>query len=151
MALLSDIRLNEDITELISDGLINDSSTSEITTWSSSKTDTTKQDVLVSTTNIKTINSNSILGSGDLTVISAETYETVSKNLIGYPYAITYNGSDIDYITYDLGGGLSIIKTFNYTDGLLTTLVLSGDTPSGIDLTKTLNYTGDDLTSVEYS
>ena len=109
------------------------------------------QETLVSATNIKTVNGDTILGSGDLTVTSAETYETVSKNLIGYPYVITYDGDDIDYITYDLGGGDSIVKTFNYTLGVLTSLVLSGDTPSGIDLTKTLNYTGDDLTSVKYS
>ena len=79
------------------------------------------------------------------------SYETVSKNLKGYPYVITYNGDDIDYITYDLGGGLSIVKTFNYTVDDLTSLILSGDTPSGIDLTKTLSYTGDDLTSITYS
>ena len=82
---------------------------------------------------------------------SAETYESVSKNLKSYPYVITYDGDDIDYITYDLGGGLTIVKTFNYTIDDLTSLVLSGDTPSGIDLTKTLGYTGENLTSVVYS
>ena len=81
----------------------------------------------------------------------AETYESISQNLAGYPYTITYNGDDIDYITYDLGGGESIVKTLNYTGDKLTSLVLSGDTPSGIDSTKTLNYTVDDLTSVTYS
>lgn len=81
----------------------------------------------------------------------SEAFETVSKNLKGYPYVISYGGDDIDYITYDIGGGMEIVKTFNYTLGVLTSLVLSGDTPSGIDLTKTLHYTGDDLTSVTYS
>jgi hypothetical protein len=57
----------------------------------------------------------------------------------------------IDTIVYDLGGGLSITKTFNYTLGVLTSIVLSGDTPSGIELTKTFGYIGVDLTSVIYS
>jgi hypothetical protein len=57
----------------------------------------------------------------------------------------------IDTIVYDLGGGLSITKTFNYTLGVLTSIVLSGDTLSDIELTKTLIYTGVDLTNVSYS
>jgi hypothetical protein len=81
----------------------------------------------------------------------AEAFETVSKNLKSYPYVITYNGDDINYITYNLGGGDAIVKTFHYTIGVLTSIVLSGDTPLGITLTKTLSYTGDDLTSVVYS
>lgn len=79
------------------------------------------------------------------------TFETVSKNLNNYPYVDTYNGEDIDYRTYDLGHGLSIVKTWNYTAGVLTSLVLSGNTPPGILLTKTFIYTGDKLTSVTYS
>lgn len=82
---------------------------------------------------------------------SSESFETVSKNLKNYPYVITYDGDDIDYITFDLGSSLEIIKTFNYTLGILTSIVLSGDTPDGIDLTKTFHYTGEDLTSVTYS
>jgi hypothetical protein len=111
-----------------------------------------KQDVLVSGDNIKTINSQSILGSGNLVISgSGEEFETVSKNLKSYPYVITYDGNDIDYITYNLGGGDSIVKTFNYTLSVLTSVVLSGDTPSGMELTKTLIYTGDNLTGIEYS
>ena len=102
------------------------------------------------------INANWNATGGDAEILNkpsilAEEFESVSKNLISYPYVITYDGDDVDYITYDLGGRLEIIKTFHYTDGVLTSLVLSGDTPSGIDLTKTLHYTGDDLTSVTYS
>jgi hypothetical protein len=88
----------------------------------------------------------SVTGSG-----LSETFETVSKNLKNYPYVITYDGDDIDFITYDLGGGDEIIKTFNYTLGVLTSLVLSGDTPYGITLIKTFGFTGEDLTSVVYS
>lgn len=82
---------------------------------------------------------------------SAEAFETVSKNLKSYPYTITYGIDGIDEITYDLGGGQTIVKTFNYTLGVLTSIVLSGDTPDGILLTKELSYTGDDLTAVTYS
>jgi hypothetical protein len=80
-----------------------------------------------------------------------DEFETVSKNLRNYPYALVYGIDGVSTITYDLGGGLSIVKTFNYVLGVLTTIVLSGDTPSGIELTKTLSYTGADLTSVAYS
>lgn len=78
------------------------------------------------------------------------SFETVSKNLSAYPFSLTYSGDDLTEIEYDLGGS-SIVKTFNYTLGALTSIVLSGSTPSGISLTKTFNYTGDDLTSVAYS
>lgn len=81
----------------------------------------------------------------------SETFETISRNLKCYSYAITYDGDDVDYITYDLGGGLSVVKTFNWTDGRVTSIVLSGDTPSGIDLTKTFYYTGDSVTSIGYA
>ena len=86
-------------------------------------------------------------GSGSL----GEEFETVSKNLKSYPYTLTYGVDGIDTIVYDLGGGLSVTKNFNYTLSVLTSIVLSGDTPAGIELTKTLNYTGVDLTSVTYS
>jgi len=80
----------------------------------------------------------------------SEQYETVSKNLKSYPYALNYTGSDLTSIVYTLPSG-TITKTLNYTSGVLTSIVLSGDTPSGIDLTKTLSYTGTDLTGVAYS
>jgi hypothetical protein len=79
-----------------------------------------------------------------------DSFETVSKNLKGYPYIITYDGDDIDCITYSTNEG-TIRKTLNYTLGVLTSIVLSRDTPDGINLTKTLTYTGADLTSVAYS
>ena len=79
------------------------------------------------------------------------TFETVNRNLKSYPYTITYDGKDIDYITYDLGRGFSITKTFGYTGKDLTTVTLSGDIPVGIDTVKTLIYTGKDLTSIVYS
>lgn len=78
----------------------------------------------------------------------AETFETVSKNLDA-------SGATLDY---DVSGNLTsieylngITKTLNYTGENLTSVVLSGSTPSGIDLTKTLSYTGENLTGVAYS
>jgi hypothetical protein len=79
-----------------------------------------------------------------------ETFETVSKNLKSYPYALNYISGKLTSIVYTLPVG-SITKTLNYTSGILTSIVLSGDTPSGIDLTKTLTYSGSVLTGVAYS
>jgi hypothetical protein len=90
---------------------------------------------------------NNPIGPGDIT----PSFEIISKNLKSYPYAITYSGKDIDYITYDLGGGAAVVKTFGYSGKDLITVTLSGDIPSGIDTIKTLGYTGKDLTSVAYS
>lgn len=80
-----------------------------------------------------------------------ETFETVSQNFNEYPYTIAYSGGEISTITYDLGGGQSIVKTFNYTSGNITSIVLSGDTPSGINLTKTFTYSSGNIVSVAYS
>jgi hypothetical protein len=80
-----------------------------------------------------------------------ETFESVSKNLKSKPYALTYTGGVLTSIVYTLGGGLFITKTLGYTGSNLTTIVLSGDTPSGITLTKTLTYTGGVLTGIAYS
>ncbi len=80
------------------------------------------------------------------------TYETVNQNLNTYPYSLTYSGGNVATITYDLGGGLSILKTFSYSAGKLISVVLSGDLPLELEyLTKTLTYTGANLTSVSYS
>lgn len=53
--------------------LIDDLTTSTTKTWSSDKINTAKQDTLVSGTNIKTINGNSLLGSGDIAIASGVT------------------------------------------------------------------------------
>jgi hypothetical protein len=81
-----------------------------------------------------------------------ESFETINNNLKDYPYTISYAGNDITNIVYNLGGGLEITKTFNYTGNKLTSIVLSGDTPVGLlYLTKTFTYTGNNITSVVYS
>jgi len=82
---------------------------------------------------------------------SASSYETVSKNLAGYPYTLNYTGGVLASVVYALGGGQTITKTLNYTAGALTAVVLSGATPGGISLTKTLSYTAGALSGVSYS
>ena len=79
-----------------------------------------------------------------------EEFETVAKNLKSYPNSRSYTGARLDSVTYTVPGG-TIIKTLNYTGDKLTSVVLSGDTPSGIELTKTNTWTGDNLTGVAYS
>jgi hypothetical protein len=76
-------------------------------------------------------------------------FETISKNLKGNPYNLSYTSGKLTSIVYTLPTG-TITKTLNYTGEKLTSIVLSGDTPSGILLTKTLSYTGDNLTSITY-
>jgi hypothetical protein len=79
-----------------------------------------------------------------------EYYESVSKNLKSWDASLVYTSGDLATITYT-DGFSTIVKTFNYTAGDLTSIVLSGDTPAGIDLIKTLGYTAGNLTSVTYS
>jgi hypothetical protein len=121
-------------------------STNLKTTWNN------KQNELISGTNIKTINSESLLGSGNIDISGGteNSFETVSKNLKSYPYVLNYNSGELSSIVYTIGGD-SITKTFNYSSGVLNSIVLSGDTPSGIDLTKTLNYSSGVLIGVSYS
>jgi hypothetical protein len=80
-----------------------------------------------------------------------DTFETVSRNLESYDYDITYSGGAVDTITYDLGGGLQVVKTLGYTSGDVTSITLSGDTPGGISLTKTITYTSGDVTGIAYT
>lgn len=77
-----------------------------------------------------------------------DSFETVSSNLSAYSNTLNYNGSgDITSIVYSNG----VTKTFNYTGADITSIVLSGSTPSGISLTKTLSYTSGDVTGITYS
>lgn len=77
------------------------------------------------------------------------TYETVSKNLDAKDASFTYDGSgNLTSITYTSG----VIKTLNYTLGILTSVVLSGNTPQNIVKTKTLTYDGSgNLTNTAYT
>ena len=79
------------------------------------------------------------------------TYETVNKNLKAYPYELNYVSRDLDTIVYTLPDATIITKTYTYTTGDLTKVVISGNTPVGIQLTKTLSYSSGDLIAVVYS
>lgn len=77
-----------------------------------------------------------------------DSFETVSANLSAYSNTLNYDvNGDITSIVYSNG----ITKTFNYTGTDITSIVLSGSTPSGISLTKTLTYTSGDVTGITYS
>jgi hypothetical protein len=79
------------------------------------------------------------------------TFESVSKNLRQYDYALNYSSGVLTTIVYTVPSVGTITKTLNYTSSLLTSVVLSGSTPLGISLTKTLTYTSGVLTAVAYS
>jgi hypothetical protein len=78
---------------------------------------------------------------------SSNTFETVSKNLPSSGATFNYTSGVLTSIVYSSG----ITKTLNYTSGALTSIVLSGSTPSGISLTKTLAYTSGTLSTITYS
>lgn len=80
----------------------------------------------------------------------AATFESVSKNLKSWDASFTYSLGNLSSISYTDGVD-TIVKTFNYTLGSLTSIVLSGDTPAGIDLTKTFTYSGSNITTISYS
>ena len=82
---------------------------------------------------------------------SRQTFETVSKNLKCFPFEITYTDDKVTVVTYNLGGGLEIVKNLSYTGDQLDSIVLSGDTPLSIYLTKTITYTFGKVTTVSYS
>jgi hypothetical protein len=82
---------------------------------------------------------------------SASSFETVSKNLKGYPADLVYTNGILTSVIYDLGIGDTITKNLIYTNGMLTAITLTGTTPVGINLTKHLNYVNGILENVYYS
>lgn len=79
------------------------------------------------------------------------TFESVSKNLRQYNYALNYSSGVLTTIVYTVPSVGTITKTLNYSSGLLTSVVLSGSTPASIQLTKTLTYSSGVLTSIAYT
>jgi hypothetical protein len=78
----------------------------------------------------------------------SDSFESVSANLSAYDNTLSYDvDGNITSIVYSNG----VTKTFNYTGTDITSIVLSGSTPSGIELTKTLTYTDGDVTGITYS
>lgn len=81
-----------------------------------------------------------------------ETFETISRNLKAYPATLSYSGGQVTSVTYDLGGGLSIVKTLTYSGSDVSGITLSGDTPGGVSLTKSLIQDGSgNVTGWDYS
>jgi len=76
-----------------------------------------------------------------------DTFESVSKNLDDDDASLTFSGGQLVTVTYSSG----VIKTLSYTLGKLTSVTLSGSTPSGINLIKTIAYSGDEISSITYS
>ena len=79
-----------------------------------------------------------------------ETFESVLRNLKSYQADYTYSNGKITFVLYTIGTE-SITETVNYSGDTITSIVLSGDTPSGISLTKSFNYTGTNISSFTYS
>ena len=70
------------------------------------------------------------------TGITAESFETFSKNLPAANAVPTYEGGNLAAITYANG----VVKTFGYGDVGLHTVTLSGAIPPNISTVKTLQY-----------
>ena len=87
-------------------------------------------------------------GKYDLSGGGGSTFETVSANLSAYGNVINYDiNGDVTSIVYSNG----VTKTMNYTLGDITSIILSGATPSGIALTKTLTYSNGDVVGITYT
>lgn len=78
---------------------------------------------------------------------SADTFETVSKNLSSNDATMAYTGDLLTSISY--AGG--VVKTFAYGPDGLASITLSGSVPGGIDLVKTFVYSSGQLTGIIYS
>jgi hypothetical protein len=99
-------------------------------------TDTSRQEKLVSGTNIKTVGGTSLLGSGDVSVIRGITLNTPSE-----PYDVPVNGGTA---TIDLGGGLSV-------DDSNHKVTISADIPSAGTAAPKMDGTAAVGTSASYA
>ena len=87
----------------------------------------------------------------DLSDFQDLSFETVNKNLDASNATFTYTNGTLTSLQYTVSSG-TITKTLNYTNDVLTSVVLSGDLPPGLsETTKTLSYTNGILTGVSYS
>jgi len=82
-------------------------------------------------------------GGGDLTT----TFETVSQNLAAAGAILAYTDEVLTSNTYANG----VIKTLAYESGNLASVTLSGAVPGGIALVKTFTYTDGVLTATSYA
>lgn len=120
---------------LVTTGVINDGSTSAIMTWSSDKINTqlgTKQATLSSGTNIKTVNSTSLLGSGDIAVQPTLVSGTNIKSINGS--SILGSGNLV------LNTGQPTFQTDTTTAIVATSATLNGTISDFGESTQTLQY-----------
>lgn len=103
-------------------------------------------DTVVAGTNVTiTRNTN---GDKVINATAVNSFESVSANLSAYDNTLNYDiNGDVTSIVYSNG----VTKTFNYTGEDITSIVLSGATPSGISLTKTLIYTDGNVAGITYT
>ena len=89
--------------------------------------------------------------SGSGTYDLTETFETISKNIKSFDCTFNYTSDDLTSIDYNTITGV-ITKTFNYTLGELSSIVLSGILPQNINLSKIFTYnTNGDLININYT
>ena len=77
-------------------------------------------------------------------------YESIAKNLSVYPYVINKSAGIITSIVYSPDATHTITKTFNYVNGLLSYVTITG-TSLGATYTKTLTYSGSDIIGASYT
>jgi hypothetical protein len=77
-------------------------------------------------------------------------YETIARNLSQYPYVVNKSGDIITSIVYTTDPSNTITKTFNYSSGILSYIVITG-TALGATYTKTLTYAGNDIVGASYT
>lgn len=84
-------------------------------------------------------------------ISQTQYFEYLNKNIQDYPYVFNYTGDDITSIDYTTGSGV-MTKTFIYTLGNVTSIVLSGALPIDLLLTtKILSYDiSGNVTNVSY-
>lgn len=101
-------------------------------------------------TPIRVVEVQTIGAQGPEGVSYKESFESISKNIRTWDFIVEYNLGLLTKIKYTKGS-LIIDKSFNYTSGKITSIVLSGDTPSGIQLTKAIGYTSGKVSSISYT
>ena len=78
------------------------------------------------------------------------TYETIAKNLSGYPYTMNYSANVLISTVYTTPSSSTITKSFNYSSGILSSIVITGDSLSNT-YTKIFTYTNGLISSVGYT
>ena len=86
-----------------------------------------------------------------VTINAATTFESLSKNIKSYPYALVRTGSTITSIQYTTPTTDIITKTLNYTSGKISSISITGTPLANVVYTKTLAYSGADIMGASYT